>query len=167
MSTKLSKAVSGLNTEVERIRGEIAALKAEREQVAQAPRTVAEAVAVLDDALDRIAAKFTPNAAGLLNPEARATDFTLGHGTHDRGTEAAVWLFRDQVRDRLVAEIKAADHSDGIAAGDRAARLSKIDTRLLGLEREEEALIVQAADHGMEIMRRPDADPRAVLGTTS
>jgi len=31
------------------------------------------------------------------------------------------------------------------------------------LERQEEALIEQAAADGIEIMRRPEADPRAVL----
>jgi hypothetical protein len=40
----------------------------------------------------------------------------------------------------------------------------KIKRELLDLQQREEALIMRAAGDGLEILRRVDADPRAVLG---
>jgi hypothetical protein len=43
-------------------------------------------------------------------------------------------------------------------------KLATIAADMLAVEREEEALIMLAAASGTEVMRRVDADPRAVLG---
>ena len=44
------------------------------------------------------------------------------------------------------------------------ARFKALDGEALALERAEEQLIAEAEAVGIEIPRRPDADPRAVLG---
>lgn len=74
------------------------------------------------------------------------------------------WLFEDVLVARLIDEIDRVA-ADDIALSDeaRAARLAEIATRLLELERAEEAAIRLAATEGTKIQRRPDADLRAVL----
>jgi hypothetical protein len=47
---------------------------------------------------------------------------------------------------------------------EREKRISELSIRLLELERVEEALILRAANEGIELMRRGDASPVAVLG---
>jgi len=46
---------------------------------------------------------------------------------------------------------------------EREAKLAELSASLLSLERCEEQLIMRAADEGVELLRRGDADPRAVL----
>ena len=71
--------------------------------------------------------------------------------------------------------IRAASHSitfrsanggDGRAIGTSRTchDVGNIKRELLDLERREEALIMRAADDGLDVLRRPDASPPAVLG---
>jgi hypothetical protein len=46
----------------------------------------------------------------------------------------------------------------------RGVERRRIERDLERGERTEEALIVQALADGVDVMRRPDADPRAILG---
>jgi hypothetical protein len=52
---------------------------------------------------------------------------------------------------------------DAISPQEREQQLSKFQNTLLTLERQENSLISCAADDGFEIVRRPDANPLAVL----
>lgn len=52
----------------------------------------------------------------------------------------------------------------GLPAAERAARVAELESKILRLEREEEAAIRDAEVAGVVIERRPDADPAAVLG---
>jgi hypothetical protein len=63
--------------------------------------------------------------------------------------------------DRAAAALGGWNDLDGVGRTGEHARLAR---ELLALEREEEALIVAAEESGLAIARRPDADPRAVLG---
>ena len=49
---------------------------------------------------------------------------------------------------------------------DRTARVAELEQKQLELERAEEAMIMRAAGDGIELLRRPDASPLAVLGLT-
>jgi hypothetical protein len=53
---------------------------------------------------------------------------------------------------------------NAISQAEREQQLDKLATTLLTLERQEEFHINRAAADGMEILRRPDASPLAVLG---
>jgi hypothetical protein len=46
----------------------------------------------------------------------------------------------------------------------RAALTAEIEADLLAVQREEEALIIMSEATDSPILRRPDAEPRAVLG---
>ena len=72
------------------------------------------------------------------------------------------WLAEDEMIAAREAEIDAqADDAAAVASDERATRTTDLLAAILEVEREEEALIEEA---GGDILRRPDADPRAVLG---
>lgn len=75
------------------------------------------------------------------------------------------WLNRDQLIAAIEAEIDDVSE-DGVALTDlqRAQQVAEVRADRLAVEREEEALIETAATQGLDLLRRPDADPRAVLG---
>jgi|APCry1669192522_1035417.scaffolds.fasta_scaffold01145_8 hypothetical protein len=76
--------------------------------------------------------------------------------------EQLCWLHPNDVIAKLDAEIDALPASPlALSAADKAARLDELSAALLALERDEEASIASSAQ---EIARRPQADPRAVLG---
>ncbi len=92
-------------------------------------------------------------------------EFGLGFAEIPDTLGLIAWTFRDQLLAAINAEIDR--HSDDEHALDdatRAERLATIARDALAVGREEEALICLAAASGTEIMRRPNADPRAVLG---
>lgn len=70
--------------------------------------------------------------------------------------------------DALVEKICAAAEANGVACGpalaDRRESLEKLKKELFDLECREEDLICQAEEIGLDIARRKDADPMAVLG---
>lgn len=64
--------------------------------------------------------------------------------------------------DRMIDAIPAV--SSGIGADEKAKRLSDLKRELDHAERQEEAAIVAAISAGVNVHRRPDAGPAAVLG---
>ncbi len=75
-----------------------------------------------------------------------------------------VWLNRDVLIAKLCAEVDAvADPASALTAEQRRKENIRLDAEILRIEREEETLIVAAANEGTFITRRADADPRAVL----
>ena len=55
--------------------------------------------------------------------------------------------------------------ADALSSGERDKRISELSDSLLSLERREEGLM-RAAQDGIDVLRRGDADPRCVLGVT-
>ncbi|PPC98689.1 MAG: hypothetical protein CTY36_10655 [Methylocystis sp.] len=75
------------------------------------------------------------------------------------------WLFKDQ----LIAAMERAidedcDDASALTDEERARRIKQAKADILAAERLEEAAIERAAESGLIIPRRPDADPRAVFG---
>lgn len=64
----------------------------------------------------------------------------------------------------IKAEVSAwyVDHA-GVTEAERAAALAKLDRQILDAELAEESIIRAAEESGFSILRRSDADPRAVL----
>jgi hypothetical protein len=75
----------------------------------------------------------------------------------------STWIDPEALLTRLYAEIDATAAPDGLSAEERGKRLFGLDEERLQIERAEEVVIMQAEAEGLEIMRRADADPRAVL----
>jgi hypothetical protein len=75
------------------------------------------------------------------------------------------WGAPDQVYAALVRAIKAQPvRSDAMSAEARTRRVAELEAELQALEYREEALVLRAAGDGLEVLRRPDAAPAAVLG---
>ena len=145
------------------IRDQIAALVAQRDEIAAAaiPRAEAEA------RFDHLIARVKDDAIMGLGPG------SLRDGGSER--EFSEWLARPGfVCEVFGAEIKAAmlarfdaavgDGPAGLAVGERRKKLTALDGEIFGLERQEEELIEALEEQGHDIARRPDADPRAALG---
>lgn len=86
----------------------------------------------------------------------------VGAGEVQNALGMIAWLFKDEVLARLDAEIdKRSDEGAALDYAQRAEALVEAKAKLLTLEREEEALVEASP---AQVFRRPDADPRAVLG---
>lgn len=75
-------------------------------------------------------------------------------------------LLGPQLRAALIAELEAryAGSPPGLAADERQRRLAELDSEIARLETLEERAIQAASEGGMEVARRPDASPAALLG---
>jgi DNA repair exonuclease SbcCD ATPase subunit len=73
-------------------------------------------------------------------------------------------LAPDLVVDGLHRLISEQVPDDTLPADERKARVAELEALLLSCERSEEALVVEARSRGMDILRRPRADIRAILG---
>jgi hypothetical protein len=74
----------------------------------------------------------------------------------------------DALLTRLEAEIDAQcePKEPAMSAAEQSKRAAELAEQLLELERQEKTLIDAALAEGVDIMRRADADPRAVLGVS-
>jgi hypothetical protein len=151
-------------TQVSESRAKIAALQQEHEQVRTAPRPLVEAVARIDRGLDLEAARLRAPLGALVSPDA---PLPMRMQLDDVGDVSPLIasLFRQQVRELLVAAVTRhyKEHPPGLPALERAAKLRELDAEILRLEHEEEATIREAEGAGLELDRRADASPAAVL----
>jgi hypothetical protein len=78
------------------------------------------------------------------------------------------WLHPDEMKQRLRDEVLAIRETQRtlpiMTPEARKAKLRELDARILAFEREEEALICEAAECGQSIDRRENASPAALLG---
>jgi hypothetical protein len=150
---------------VETIRAEIDALKERRNTVEAAPAPVGDLIAAAHSEVDRLAAKGAPT---FWRNRRDGSPVSLNHsgniaGAPDISGYFLIWAAADLVKQRLSELINQADDGVGVTDADRAAELADLDAKLLKAERLEEANVVAAADAGLTITRRREADPRALL----
>jgi hypothetical protein len=72
------------------------------------------------------------------------------------------WLFREPLIKKLLAEVK--DDKGGIPSAERPRLISEAEAKIFGLEIAEERLVMAAQEAGLEVHRRIDASPWAILG---
>lgn len=72
-------------------------------------------------------------------------------------------MFKDELKANLLAALDAHEYEAGLPQSERPKRLRELREELFKLECSEEALIEDAEGRGIQIMRRVDADPVAVL----
>lgn len=177
---------------IERVQDQIHHLKGEHWRVLRAPKPLAELRAQLRAKIEALAERGRPRLQGVnripanpYEPTGPCQPFELlfragsnapvpGHGlTSDYyqpygasidAAALAAWLWKDELLARLEGELEAAsDVAEGLGDEQRNRELKRLDAALLELERDEEALIVQAHETGLHIMRRRHANPLAVL----
>jgi hypothetical protein len=163
---------------VERCRRRVRELVADGHRVRSAPWPSGEAKQRARAEIERFSERGHPNLLAMIESpdssigwaERQFSDVRIG----DRMLAAVgdpsalallVWLHRDTLIERIEQEIDlVADDQHALATAQRAELLKPIEKDRLAAEREEEFLISTAIAEGNMMLRRCDADPRAVLG---
>ncbi|RWD65506.1 MAG: hypothetical protein EOS36_07330 [Mesorhizobium sp.] len=173
------------DAEIAKAREIVASLKAELADVVAAPIPSSEAKAAARKLVLDLAQKGAPRLFDLAYgafriefPTVRrgvdahgqvsgAGGFVTARGSTYQVDPLAVLAWQDPEKmiaalDRDIDEI--ADDKAAIDASVRASREKEIAKRILAAERDEEALIEQGLAAGLNLARRLDMDPRAILG---
>jgi hypothetical protein len=152
---------------IEALRSEIVVAKAEIADLAALPVPRAEAEAALDAALARLgqqgADALTSGLSSLTRPE-RRPEFAPELGTSD--LLALVVALNAQTVRATVGKALDVVYRGRKALPPMAARKAKtaeLEAKIIAAEIEEERLIRAVEAAGIPILRRADADPRAVL----
>jgi hypothetical protein len=168
---------------IERVRNEIAERRADIHQVRSAPIPSSVAKRMVRAQVERLAESGAPNVLPVVEIAGRIGwpqrimrgDFlgaAAGVAATGRaavsgpdGLALVAWLFKDRLLEKLESEIDDLASDDAALSDEqRAEREAALLHGILEAERIEEALIEQTELAGQPIARRPDADPRAVLG---
>lgn len=149
-----------LSEGLEAIRVSIALAKEDRSAIARMPVSAEEAASRAEAWVANLG-KSTPLdaiASRLIQPDWRepASSDTLG---------VVISVLQEQIGAALLSSISSlyGKAKAGVSASDRAAAIAKHDMQILDLELSEEAIIRAAEAAGIDVLRRADADPRAVL----
>jgi hypothetical protein len=156
-----------LNDAVARYRAEIESTSAVLEAVMAAPPPKA----ILKEQAARHVEALAKRGRPRLSAPNGELDVKFGDpGSFAPGTSASVtamlaWLHGPAMVARLVAEIdKMPDNPNAMNAEQKAERIASLKGSLDDLERREEATIEAALAQGLDVLRRVDASPLAVLG---
>ncbi len=155
-----------------RVRDEIRSTQAELMMVRAAPLPADEIKAQLAAEVERLAREARPSIrveggkVALHWPDVQLyagpnQAFTAPSGS---ASKLLCALFPDQLEKLLTAGV--ADVPGAISSADRPGRMRDLEARIYGLEIAEERLVMMALDAGLEVQRRPEASPWAVLTTT-
>lgn len=170
ITARIGALFRGSNSDLGKLRRQIAKLKDERAIIIESRLPKEEALARLLQFVDAEADSFDGygrfiNAASTHDADPGSIEgFELWQGA--RAPDAGpilCWLLRDTIKEKLAETIRASDYPEGIPSNQRAVAIADIERQLFQLEREEEALICEAEEAGIEIERREDCDPRIVL----
>lgn len=171
--------LNGLLETVDDLRSQITQLSAERAAVLAAPRPVEQILEALDAHLDELATDAVDRLrlARLLDrraPVRVGLPLTLGRDLAELNVNTGVAMnnlfgllivaarqpLRDLIADQ-VADLMA--HREPLTDQQITGRVAEIDTALLATEMAEEASIRALETAGIEVQRRADASPLAVL----
>lgn len=160
---------------VERVRGQIRDLDALVRETKSAPIPAQKAKEIARAYVQKLAAEGRPDVSQLLKrgadpkwPNQPLQGFNVNGMIPQlaKALPVIAWMHQDALVAAMEREIDAeTEISEGaISDDDRKFKLMELADDRLDLEHQEESLIRQAAEDGIEIMRRRGADPRAVLG---
>lgn len=93
-------------------------------------------------------------------PGRDGSTFVIGNA----GAPLFVWLMQDELKKKVSDLISGRDFQYALSDEGQDKEFTRITNERLDLERHEEALICQALAEGLLVVRRRDADPRAILG---
>ena len=166
-----------------RLRREIEVLREKKRAVAVAPLPSSVVKEKAARIVDELATRGVPNVFDILENNTGKIDWPVcpPQVMHDGLTRehhvaflflrvpdtvaTLAWLFPEQMLAKLEAEIMLrSDDKNALSDAEREKQQQEIAAAILLLERAEEAAIEISESDGAEILRRPDCDPRAVLG---
>lgn len=158
---------------VELERQKIAALQAERHEIAESPVPREEAAENVRQFLKIRAGQFDRSLTlgSLINPAARPDSQNLILQMTDLSSDSVLQGLLCRAIPRAIETVlmEAVDahlaaHPPGLPSSERAPRLAELDAKIMKHEHREEMLIRQAETAGHEVVRRADANPMVVLG---
>jgi hypothetical protein len=163
------KAVDQSREAVDQLRAMRHRLLDERRDVERRPRPLEEAKAAAEQdvqgavkrALDGL------NLAPLMRP---APGREPGLRLDDRDLHVLAFAASaDAIGAALTARLEDeyASEAEPLTAAEKSAELDRIDDEILAAELAEEGVVRELEAAGFEILRRPDADPRALLAAAS
>lgn len=157
------KAAASVKDGLQELRMRRLRLLDERDELASRPVPKDEALAALDRDIDELVAiaMRETNVRSLTRAEAPAWTIPQNGVLMGLLIGASRATFRDQLATML--EPAYSNGAKPISADEREANLRRIDDELLDLELAEESAIRAAEAAGLSVLRRADADPRAVL----
>ena len=148
---------------LDQIRGQITALVDQRADIADAPMARDEVGAHLDAVLGAVESHpiLGPSPAGLYDGSFGTTELEKLL----RKPGVLIALLREPLKAYLLQVFDAeAGDATGLPLAQRRKKLSALDGEIYELERSEEIHIESLEAAGTDVLRRPDADPRAALG---
>ena len=162
---------------VERCRRRLRELDADRHKVASAPWLSAEAKRRARAEIDALAERGQPSVMPLIESRDESiywaarqfTDVVIGGRVvsavgDPQALPLLFWLNRDAIVEKIEAQIdEIADDQNALTNEQREEQIREIDRDRLAVQREEEFWVGAAIDGGANILRRADADARAVL----
>lgn len=175
-------AVAAAVDGVDLIREQIFAAKKEIDRIASAPQPVEAALAAFDSWAGRVATEAVDamSVGSLLDPRSARRGFPLPRMALPVGSAGEAVFDYGAATDRLLGLLVATSMSalrqiiegqlDDLTFGKetmteavRAKKLANAEAELLTHELTEESAIRALENAGVDILRRPDADPRALL----
>ncbi len=163
----MSMPIEDPRVAVERLRAQIETLRERHEIVEASPVPIDEVERRIDAWIKQEAAQRSSAGGYFLHAENGANGLVELLTQSPRSMISLLAsIAPDGLRRVLLAEAKAAlkGRPAPLSAEERASQIQAIDAEILAAERGEEAAIEAAEGLGIEIARRPDADPRAILG---
>jgi hypothetical protein len=150
-----------LSAVIEAVRTEIAATKTHLQSVRAAPLPLADQKKLVEAHVKGLAQAARPSVAIGSGDKLRVG--WRGDMANVEDVMALLcWVMPQQVIEALSGELP--ERPGALPANERLRRIAEAEAELDGLERREESLIERAAGDGLDILRRHDASPAAVLG---
>ena len=152
---------------LESIRQQIVGIRQQIAEITGQPLTAAEIADAVNRTVDGWASRVDGGWIGINIANGRAVDpamlTTAAAGEEDKLTCLLAWLHGDTLKEKLLsASLPFA--SDGMSLAARAERVREMEGEVHQLEIEEEAAVCALEARGLDVYRRPDADPAIVLG---
>jgi hypothetical protein len=152
-----------LHHAIEAVRAEIRTLRQHLAAVRTAPLPIEDQEQLAEAYVVRMLSAARPTVA-VVGDQLRVTFRDSVVGGTDDVLALLCWCCPEQVWKALTRSIREQPvRADAMSAEQRLARAAEIEAQLSDLEHREEALVLRAAGDGLEVLRRPDASPAAVL----
>ena len=155
---------------LDEIRVQIADIKHSIESSKSVALPLSDVEASINATVDNWASRFDADWLGrcFVSPDAVMTPESFETAcAGEEGKLAIITAWHDPagLKAKLIAAARPYAASKGMATADRPAFIRKQEAQLFKLETEEEHLVCQLERDGLEVYRRPDADPAIVLAT--
>ena len=174
----MTRSANTLKKEIDSLRTRLVECQSEREAIETAPVPRDEAIENVRTFIHRQSERYQRTLAigSLVGAGSRVDSMTIILPNPIEGLQreqvlglALCRLAPKAVEETLIAKIDEhlEQHTPGLPSAERPARVEQLQREARDLEREEEQLIRDAEDGGVEILRRSDADPLIVLGLSA